>query len=61
MRLQTLVEIARKEQKSGSEFDKISLKLDNEMQIRWRLVPSTRKQYLETIKKILENQFVLAH
>ena len=61
LRLQTLVEIARKEQKSGFEFDIISLKLDHEMQVRWRLVPSTRKQYLETIKKILENQFVLAH
>jgi len=31
------------------------------MQKRWRFVLGTRKQYLVTVKKMLENQFVLAH
>ena len=61
LRLQALVKIARKEISSGLEYDEISIKLDKEMQIRWRLVPSTRKSYLETIKKVLDNQLVLAN
>ena len=61
LRLQALVDIARRELESGKEFDEFSHKLDQEMQIRWRLVSSTRKQYLDTVKKVLENQFVLAH
>ena len=61
LRLQTLVDIAREELKSGKEFDEFSEKLDHEMQKRWRLVSGTRKQYLVNVKKILENQFVLTH
>ncbi len=59
LRLQELVDIARKELKSGKEFDEFSHILEQEMQIRWKLVPSTRKQYLETVKKVLDNQIVL--
>ena len=59
LRLQTLVDIARKEIESGKEFDDFSHMLEHEMHIRWKLVPSTRKQYLNTLKKILVNQFVL--
>lgn len=61
LRLQFLVEIARIELKSGKEFDEFSQKLDQEMQIRWKLVPSTRKQYLNTVRKVISNQFVLVH
>jgi len=61
LRLQSLVDIARMELKSGKEFDEFSQKLDQEMQIRWRLVPSTRKQYLDTVRKVISNQFVLVH
>ena len=61
LRLQALVEIARDEISSGLEYDEISIKLDKEMQTRWGLVPSTRKRYLETIKKVLDNQLVLAN
>ena len=61
LRLQALVEIARDEISSGLEYDEITIKLDKEMQTRWRLVPSTRKRYLETIKKVLDNQLVLAN
>lgn len=61
LRLQTLVDIARKELDSGKEFDQITGKLEQEMQIRWRLVPGTRKQYLDTVKRVLNNQLVLMH
>ncbi|MDH3657291.1 MAG: hypothetical protein OEM77_04055 [Nitrosopumilus sp.] len=61
LRLQFLVDIARIELKSGKKFDEFSQKLDKEMQIRWRLVPSTRKQYLNTVRKVISNQFVLIH
>ncbi|MGI9567233.1 MAG: hypothetical protein ACR2LL_09515 [Nitrosopumilus sp.] len=60
LRLQELVETTKKEIDSGNEFENISCKLDNEMQIRWRLVPSPRKNYLIMIKKILDNQIILA-
>lgn len=59
LRLQYLVDIASIELKSGKEFDEFSQKLDLEMQIRWRLAPSTRKQYLDTVRKVISNQFVL--
>ena len=61
LRLQALVDIAKKELDSGKEFDEFSHKLDEQMQSRWRLVRSTRKQYLDVVKKILEHKFVLAH
>jgi hypothetical protein len=61
LRLQSLVDIARMELKSGKKFDEFSQKLDQEMQIRWKLVPSTRKQYLDTVRKVISNQFVLVH
>jgi len=59
LRVQTLVEIARIELKSGKEFDDFSGKLEEEMQIRWKLVQSTRKQYLDMVKRVLDNQLVL--
>ena len=59
LRLQLLVDIAQHDLNSGCEFDAISSKLDKEMQSRWKMVPSTRKNYLATIKKILNNQLVL--
>ena len=61
LRVQLLVEIAREELDSGKEFAEISEKLEQEMQTRWKLVSGTRKQYLETIRKVLENQFVLTY
>ena len=60
LRLQLLVDIARKELKAGNNFDDVFSKLDLEMQSRWHMVPSTRKNYLGMIRKILENKFVLA-
>jgi hypothetical protein len=59
LRVQSLVKIARKELVSGKEFDEFSDVLEQEMKIKWKLVPSTRKQYLVTVKNVLENKFVL--
>ena len=59
IRLQELVDIAKNELELGTEINKIYEILDKEMSFRWKLVNSTRKLYLEDVKKILANQFVL--
>jgi hypothetical protein len=59
LRLQELMIIARKELESGEEIDLVYEILDDEMVKRWRFVKSTKKQYLDDIKKILANQYVL--
>jgi hypothetical protein len=59
LRLQELVDIARQELESGKEIALVYEILDQQMQERWNLVSSTRKQYLENINKILTNQYVL--
>jgi len=59
LRLQELVDTARQELESGKEITLVYEILDEQMQERWNLVSSTRKQYLENINKILTNQYVL--
>jgi len=59
LRLQELVGIAKKELESGKEITLVYEILEEEMQSRWRFVDSTKKQYLDVIKKILANQYVL--
>ena len=59
LRLQLLVELARKELASGRNLDDLFLVLEHEMQVRWRLAATTRRQYLIIINKVLSNQFVL--
>ena len=59
LRIQRLVDIARKEIESGKDFSEFSTRLEQEMQIRWKLVKGTRKAYLDTVKKVLENQLFL--
>ena len=59
LRLQLLVELARKELASGRNLDDLFLVLEQEMQVRWRLAATTRRQYLIIISKVLSNQFVL--
>ncbi len=59
LRLQELVDIARQELELGKEITLVYEILDEQMQERWNLVSSTRKQYLENINKILTNQYVL--
>jgi len=59
LRLQELMNTARQELESGKEIALVYEILDVQMQERWNLVSSTRKQYLENINKILTNQYVL--
>ena len=59
LRLQALVDIAKNKLESGTEISKICEILDKEMSFRWKLVNSTKKLYLEEVKKILANQFAL--
>ncbi len=59
LRLQELMDTARQELESGKEIALVYEILDEQMQERWNLVSSTRKQYLENINKILTNQYVL--
>jgi len=59
LRLQELMGIAKEELESGKEITLVYEILEEEMQSRWRFVDSTKKQYLDDIKKILANQYVL--
>ena len=61
LRIQLMVDIAKKELDSGKEFQEICPKLEQEMLTRWKLVSGTRKQYLDTMRKVLDNQFVLTY
>ena len=60
LRLQELMIVAERELDAGEEIDLVYEILEDEMKTRWRFVSSTRRQYLEDIKKIMENQYVLA-
>jgi len=59
LRLLVLVGIAKQELESGKDITKVYEILEEEMQERWRFVASTKKQYLDDVKKILTNQYVL--
>ncbi len=59
LRLQELMIVAKREIDSGEEIDLVYEILEDEMEARWRFVGSTKRQYLEDIKKILANQYVL--
>ncbi len=59
LRLQELMTITNQELESGKKIAVINKILDIHMQKRWNLVSTTRKQYLDDIKKILSNQYVL--
>ena len=59
LRLQELLVIAKKELDAGEEIDLVYQMLEEEMESRWRFVGSTRRQYIDDIKKILANQYVL--
>ena len=59
LRLQELMVVAKRELDSGEEIDLVYGILEDEMESRWRFVGGTKRQYLEDIKKILANQYVL--
>ncbi len=60
LRLQELVILARKELETGKDETLVYKILEERMASRWRFVGSTKRQYLDDIKKILANQYVLA-
>ncbi|MBT8242351.1 MAG: hypothetical protein HKP34_01380 [Nitrosopumilus sp.] len=59
LRLQELMIVAKREIDSGEEIELVYEMLEDEMEARWRFVGSTKRQYLEDIKKILANEYVL--
>ena len=59
LRLHELMGIVKEELESGKEITLVYEILEEVMQERWRFVSSTKKQYLNDIKKILANQYVL--
>jgi len=59
LRLQELLVITKQELESGKDLGLINEILDIQMQKRWNLVSTTRKQYLDDITKILRNQYIL--
>ena len=58
IRIKILVDIAKRELKSGKEIFQVYETLDQEMKIRWRIVLGTRKQYLQEINKNLNQSIV---
>ena len=63
LRIKLLVEIAQNELKDESydenNIKRIQEKLDLEMKTRWKLIKNTRKDYLESVEKILRKEYVL--
>ena len=59
LRLAVLVDVAKQELESGKDITKVYEILEEEMQERWGFVGSTKRQYLDVVKKILTNQYVL--
>ena len=59
LRLQELMIVAKRELDAGEEIDIVYEILQGEMELRWKFVGSTKRQYIEDIKKILSNQYVL--
>ncbi len=59
LRLAVLVDVAKQELESGKDITKVYEILEEEMQERWRFVGTTKRQYLDDVKKILTNQYVL--
>ncbi|MCV0411207.1 hypothetical protein [Nitrosopumilus sp.] len=56
LRIQELANIAREKLESGTEITQVYEILDEIMVSKWRSIPTTRKQYLDSVKKVLENQ-----
>ncbi|MDX1441243.1 MAG: hypothetical protein R3237_02145 [Nitrosopumilaceae archaeon] len=61
IRIKILVDIARRELKSGKEIFQVYESLDKEMKNRWSIVLCTRKQYLQEINQILNQPIISAY
>jgi hypothetical protein len=60
LRIHELVEIAKKEIEIGTEINKIYEILDDVIYAKWRSIPTTRRAYIESVKKNLINQYMIA-
>ena len=60
LRIHELVEIAKKELELGTEINKIYEILDDVIYAKWRSIPTTRRAYIESVKKDLVNQYMIA-
>lgn len=60
LRIHELVEIAKKEIELGTEINKIYEILDDVIYVKWRSIPTTRRAYIESVKKDLVNQYMIA-
>ena len=60
LRIHELVEIAKKEIEIGTEINKIYEILDDVIYVKWRSIPTTRRAYIESVKKDLVNQYMIA-
>lgn len=56
LRIQELANIAKEKLESGTEIILVYEILNEIMVSKWRSIPTTRKQYLNSVKKVLENQ-----
>lgn len=59
LRIQELVNIAKEKLESGTEITLVYENLDAIMVSKWKSIPTTRKQYLDSVKKVLVNQNML--
>lgn len=55
LRIQELTNVAKEKLESGVEITQVYEILDELMVSKWRSIPTTRKQYLDSVKKVLEN------
>jgi len=60
LRIRELVIIAKKEIELGTEISEIYQILDNTIYAKWRSIPTTRRAYIESVKKDLINQYIIA-
>ncbi|MDH3278005.1 MAG: hypothetical protein OEL77_06915 [Nitrosopumilus sp.] len=59
LRIHELVEIAKKEIALGTEISQIYQILDDVIYAKWRSIPTTRRAYIESVKKDLANQYTI--
>ncbi|MGY5150106.1 MAG: hypothetical protein ACW9W3_08575 [Candidatus Nitrosopumilus sp. bin_68KS] len=59
LRIKELANIAKEKLESGIEINVVYDLLDEIMVSKWRSIPTTRRQYLESVKQVLVNQNVL--
>jgi hypothetical protein len=59
LRIEELANIAIEKLESGTEITTVYEILDEIIASKWKSIPTTRKQYLDSVTKVLENQNIL--